>query len=82
MKLCRGMSQHADAMQFNVASTTNLLQDSVRDLDVSASSMGGPGVAPSTRIVSCTYHQWFMPFSKHNVSYMSLAGVFLSVWPG
>ena len=53
----------AVAAKLEVATIMDLLQDSLRD--VNASDLGCPRVAPSVGVVSCTYHQWFMPFSRH-----------------
>ena len=58
------MSQDiASTSQLDVASIMDLLQDSLQH--VTAPDLGCPRVAPSVGVVSCTYHQWFMPFSKH-----------------
>ena len=59
----------AVAAKLDVASIMDLLQDSLRD--VNASDLGCPRVAPSVGVVSCTYHQWFMPFSRR-MSYCQL----------
>ena len=57
------MSQDVTAVsRLDVTAIMDLLQGSLQSAN--ASELVCPRVAPSAGVVSCTYHQWFLPFSK------------------
>ena len=57
------MSQDVAAVsRLDVTAIMDLLQGSLQSAN--ASEVVCPRVAPSAGVVSCTYHQWFLPFSK------------------
>lgn len=49
--------------RLDATTVMELLHGSLQNVD--DSELGCPWVAPSAGIVTCTYRQWFLPFSKH-----------------
>ncbi len=48
--------------RLDVTAVMELLRSSLQDVD--DSELGCPRVAPSVGVVTCTYRQWFLPFSR------------------